>query len=557
MKKHYHKVWVEPDFDKAKPIAFDTETYIPTSSKSKVASLALYGSTRLIQLAQDGVCHMYDCLYVDIRKVKEYLTDTHIYAHNIIYDLTCPDTNNIKLKQFDCTLYMCRYASPMSEFFSLHTMLTQYQIGAKTDEGKSDWSERQLSKEQLDYAANDVLYLEKLYYKIIDVTKNPLYKLDILNLKLALDYAKNGLPVHNSNRLKHINELKARSYNLPSSLNINSPKQVTQALGSSDSTSNTLNMMAVENNSIAIEVLKKRKDTKQLSFLEDKFCFDRVYGIFNPYGAKSGRWTCKGNGHSKSSQNLQQLPRDLKDCFGFEDTDNRWLVDCDYTALEIHTLACIMGEQKMADIIRTGGDLHYATAEMIYNKPRDEISKKERQIAKGLNFSLAYGGGAEMARLFLLNMTNILLSVDEISVLRTKWLRAYPSISAYHAVIGKHDFRKRPMEVVSPFGRRMRANSYTEAINMPCQSAGSDCTKLAIKYLYERIPNVKLVTTVHDSITLEVSSQEEGHRQGKILKACMDESWLTLCKHSDPKIMKITDLVMDNKYDVIKTLGDA
>jgi DNA polymerase I-like protein with 3'-5' exonuclease and polymerase domains len=42
----------------------------------------------------------------------------------------------------------------------------------------------------------------------------------------------------------------------------------------------------------------------------------------------------------------------------------------------------------MADIIRTGGDLHYATAEMIYNKPRDEISKKERQIAKGLNFSL-------------------------------------------------------------------------------------------------------------------------------------------------------------------------
>lgn len=162
-----------------------------------------------------------------------------------------------------------------------------------------------------------------------------------------------------------------------------------------------------------------------------------------------------------------------------------------------------------------------------------------------------------MARLFLLNMTNILLSVDEISVLRTKWLKAYPAISAYHAVIGKHDFRKSPMEVVSPFGRRMRANSYTEAINMPCQSAGSDCTKLAIKYLYERIPNVKLVTTVHDSITLEVNSQEEGHRQGKILKACMDESWLTLCKNSDPKIMKITDLVMDNQYDVIKTLGDA
>lgn len=554
---HYHKSWVNPSFDRLKPISFDTETCIPSTSKSKSATLALYGSTRLIQLAQNGICHMYDCFYIDITIIKNYLENCHLYAHNIIYDLSCPDTNDLKLKQFDCTLYMSKYAAPMLDSFSLASILEYFQLGSKTNEGASDWSKLELTKEQLKYAANDVLALEKLYSKIKAVTDNNLYKLDILNLKYALDYAKNGLPIHNTNRLRHITNLYNKAYNLPNTLNINSPKQVKEFLNSADTTSNTLTMLTVSGNKKAEEILRKRRDTKQLSFLEDKFCFDRVYGIFNPYGAKSGRWTCKGNGHSKNSQNLQQLPRDLKDCFGFEDTDNRWLVDCDYTALEIHTVACIMGEQKMADIIRTGGDLHYATAEMIYNKPVSEISKRERQIAKGLNFSLAYGGGPSMARLFLLNLTNILLTEEEITVLRTKWLTAYPAIATYHKHVGKHDFNKGPMEVISPFGRRMRANSYTEAINMPCQSAGADCTKLAIKYLYETLPEAKIVNTVHDSITLEVSSEAEGHRQGKILKACMDKSWITLCKAADKEILKITDLVMDNKYDVIKTLGDA
>lgn len=546
----YLKEWVKPPFDINKPIFADIETSIPRNQKSKKKILALYGETRLVQLAQEAVCYIYDCYFVNIEEIKSYLKDSHLVFHNAIYDLTCLQWQP---KAFDCTLYLAKHKFPMLESYSLQNLLEYFRLGTKTDEGSSDWSSLVLTKEQLDYAAQDTLLLQKLY-EIVG-PGNSLYKLDRDNLSYALEYAKNGLPIHNRNRLKRIKELKEVTYELPESLNINSPKQVKEYLGSADTTSNTLTIMTLDGNRKAAEILRKRKDLKQLSFLEDKFAFPRIYGIFNPFGAKSGRWTCKGNGHSKASQNLQQLPRDLKDCLGVE--DHRFLVDADYTALEIHTVACIMGETKMVEIMEQGGDLHYATACMIYNKKQKDVTKRERQIAKGLNFSLAYGGGANMARLFLMSLSNILLPEEEIAELRTRWLNAYPNIQAYHRQVGKHNFDKGPMEVISPFGRRMRANSYTEAINMPCQSAGADCTKLALRYLHERLPEAKIVNTVHDSITLEVESEEEGHRQGKILKQCMDDSWATFCEKADPNILKIRHLRMDNQYDVIKTIAEA
>jgi len=550
MNYSYHKEWVKPHFDMTKPIFADLETCIPRDQESRKASLALYGDTRLFQIAQNGFCHIYDCFDIDVNIITDYLKDSHLVFHNAIYDLTCLQWQPAKL---DCTLYLAKHKVPMLDSFSLKSLLEYFKIGSKSDEGQSDWSIPLLTQAQLNYAAMDTIHLETLYHKLGQGAS--LYQLDILNLQHALEYAKNGLPIHHANRKKHIKRLKEQCYDLPESLNINSPKQVKEFLGSEDTTSNTLTILSLDGNKNAQEILNKRKDIKQLSFLEDKFSFPRIYGIFNPLGAKSGRWTCKGNGHTRASQNLQQLPRDLKDCLGIE--DHRWLVDADYTALEIYTVACIMGETKMVKIMEDGGDLHYATACMIYNKEQKDVTKRERQIAKGLNFSLAYGGGANMARLFLMSLSNILLPEEEIAKLRTKWLNAYPAIRAYHKNIGKHDFRKGPMEVTSPFGRRMRANSYTEAINMPCQSAGSDCTKLAIKYLYQRLPEVVIVNTVHDSITLEVETEEEGHRQGKILAQCMNDSWETFCKVSDPSILKVTHLRMNTQYDVIKTIAEA
>ena len=103
MSIQYLKEWQEPSFDLSRPIFADLETAIPRESKSKRKTLALYGETRLFQLAQDGVALIYDCYYIDVETIKEYLKDAHLVFHNAIYDLTCLQWQP---KKFECSLYL-------------------------------------------------------------------------------------------------------------------------------------------------------------------------------------------------------------------------------------------------------------------------------------------------------------------------------------------------------------------------------------------------------------------------------------------------------------------
>ena len=105
----------------------------------------------------------------------------------------------------------------------------------------------------------------------------------------------------------------------------------------------------------------------------------------------------------------------------------------------------------------------------------------------------------------------------------------------------------------TPLGRPIWAKSYTESINVPCQGAGAETTKLALMLLAKRLPEAKIANTVHDSITLEVQGFEEAKRQAVILKKCLDDSWLMISKDLPYKT-----LVMNNVAEVTKVYeGEA
>lgn len=551
----YLKEWQVPPFDLTRPIAFDTETAIPDESKSRKKSLALYGDTRLMQFCQDGIVYMYDCFYINIEVIKDHFQESHLYAHNAVYDFNCPDLHGWIPREIDDTICMLKHSNPDFEKFGLEYALGAFGIGEKGDEGKSDWSIDELTNDQLAYASDDVFNLEILYDRIKFVRGDfKSYRLDMLNLRYSLNYARNGFPVRESSRLEAIEAVTVTQFEyemlLPEGLNVNSPKQVCEFMGTESSSVDVLSEISLAGGDRADDannILKLRKYTKQLGTLKDKFSFPRIYGIFNPYGANSGRWTCKGNGHTKASQNLQQLPRELKRVFGFEDDNDMYLVDCDYTALEIHTAATIMGEMKMINIMHEGGDLHTITAMGVFNKQAEDISKYERQIGKGLNFSLMYGAGATVAQIFIANMAGVRLPLHEVEVLRKKWLDTYPAIKAYHAKMGNMIRGRGGLIVYTPLGRPIWAKSYTESINVPCQGAGAETTKLCQMLIADRLPEAKQVNTVHDSITLECRGLEEAKRQAKILKKCLDDSWLMISKDLPYK-----KLVMHNVAEVTK-----
>ena len=110
----------------------------------------------------------------------------------------------------------------------------------------------------------------------------------------------------------------------------------------------------------------------------------RLYASFNQLGAVSGRII-------SSKPNIQNIPPGLKDLF--ISPPGRVLVEADFSAIELRIAAVLSPENTLLQMFKAGEDPHKKTAQLIFSK--EEISKDERQLAKGLNFGCIYGIGAK------------------------------------------------------------------------------------------------------------------------------------------------------------------
>lgn len=70
------------------------------------------------------------------------------------------------------------------------------------------------------------------------------------------------------------------------------------------------------------------------------------------------------------------------------------IVGFDFAQVEMRVLAGVVGEPAMLKAFEDGIDLHKQTASVMFNVPFDEVTDKQRQAAKGLNFGILYGQGA-------------------------------------------------------------------------------------------------------------------------------------------------------------------
>ena len=89
---------------------------------------------------------------------------------------------------------------------------------------------------------------------------------------------------------------------------------------------------------------------------------------------------------NSSNPNGQNVPRGDNDSLGvrkmYKPEKDKILVMIDFSGFELRLLAWASKEDKMIEAFKNGDDLHYMASEMFFNKPRSEISKAERSIAK-------------------------------------------------------------------------------------------------------------------------------------------------------------------------------
>ena len=532
--------WVELEelnnhLDYTKLVAFDTETDNPETG-------GFYGNIEVAQFYQEGWDQVLMVRRPEPFALSILLKKLILVGHTIHYDFsTLQDQLGVGWQpgNFKDVFYAARLYYPEKDGYSLDKVLT-YVLGydpylkaglVKRDEQKSNWAGL-LTEDQELYAALDVKYLLDVWTKVEGMKESFSYKLDILFTKYCLKFQLNGMPVDQEKlRAKWAsnNEIIAEA-NLP--INVNSWQQVRPYIGEDSSDALALATYTLAGNTKAKQVNRVRKTIKQNSFLK-KFetPSGRIYGKFLP-SARSGRCTSK-------DQNLQQLPRKLKDVFGVSPESGKILTTADYAQLEMRGGCVITNEKRMEKLFRVKEDLHSYVAKMLFG---NSFTKTQRQIAKTCNFNLLYGGGAAMLGSILIKDADILLPDTELYSIRAKWLRLWPAINAWQEA-GKSAWRKG--EIWStPLGRKYKGKLMTDQLNLQVQGFGAEVAKLATHYMMPEIDKIDAEIIcddfIHDNWIFEHDDDEALCRELSIIVAnSMQEAWFECSKAT-----RIKDLPM-------------
>lgn len=515
---------------KSAPVFCDIESEQLYVNMSTIQMKALGEEPQLIRTDTDD----------EVENIKVMIKPFHTVWWNAAYDL---GTLNMVTAKVDDLFYAVKIAYPQIQNFKLDNVVKflgfdyLYEgIDKKEMQKKGFVRKAYLSKAQMKYAIADVEALELIWRdeKVQYVIQNNLaYRLGMYALVEAIQWQQNGLPILHEVVERYMAETKAdiEQYQalLPIGLNPRSPKQVKELFGTESSDKPTLIRLAVNhNNKMAEQVLDARKAMNDLSKL-NRYIYDKMVGRFNPMGAATSRWSCKG-GDLSNGINMQNYPRQFKGVFGIPEDSGQIIVSADYATLEIRIACAIMGETHMYNALKAGKDIHKSTASLIYNKPLDRIEGRERSNAKVANFGFLYGMSAVTFVEYAFDLYGLKFTLKEAQQLRAKWFKAYPDVQRYHDKVGS-GLRKHNLIVETALGYKIKPKMYTDAINAATQGTGGEVGRLAIHIMVKKDKRTlqNLRNFIHDSFYLIVPEYEADY-WGKLLEESMLEAWHEISK---------------------------
>ncbi|MCA9656454.1 MAG: hypothetical protein H6712_23105 [Myxococcales bacterium] len=238
---------------------------------------------------------------------------------------------------------------------------------------------------------------------------------------------------------------------------------------------------------------------------------DRIHCRLHPLAADSGRFSC-------TEPNLQQVPSNhvapgLRACF--RPPPGRALIVADYAQIELRVAAHLAPCEALRAVFRDGRDPHRATAATLTGKPEAEVSDRERQLAKAVNFGFLFGMGAPRFRSYAQDSYGLELEMSEARRAREAFLRTFPGIARWHgrvSALGRGPTAS-AVTVRTELGRRKRfvpgKLSFNAALNIPVQGTAADGFKLAMIRLRPRLAELggRGILCVHDEYLAEVPSE--------------------------------------------------
>ena len=508
-------------------LGIDTETTGLDPHTSKV---------RLIQIAtRNQQTIIIDCFKCNPKLIQPLLLNDAIKVfHNAKFDLQFLFKVGLEVNQkiFDTMLGYQLITAGNNNIKASLKVVSEKLLGIEVskDEQKSDWSNSKLTASQLEYSAKDAEVLlplrDKIREEIISKGLTTIAKIEFDCVIAVAMMEFNGMLLDRGMWQKALDNLQKEKADLelllkeklPSEntlfkmgINLSSPVQLKEALNrygiKVDSTNEeSLKKYLTSHSEIIEPLLKYKKINHNLNHFGDNLITKinpitgRIHGKYKQLGSQAGRF-------SSNNPNIQQIPKGNELRSFFIASPNYSLVIADYSQFQIRIGAEMAKDTRLIEAIKDKTDLHTLTASLVLGKDLEAVTKKERQMAKAINFGILFGLGAGSLKTNL-KTQGIDITDNEAKGFIEAFFNNYQGIGSMAKKIKQRLYRGK-ISHTRTIGNRIRyfpdGSGYTTALNTPIQGSEADIVKLALASLVPALKgfDAKILACIHDEIIVE------------------------------------------------------
>ncbi len=224
---------------------------------------------------------------------------------------------------------------------------------------------------------------------------------------------------------------------------------------------------------------------------------------------------------SSSNPNLQNIPKKgklakvIREAFVAE--TGKVFVSADYSQIDLRVAAHLSEDAKLIESFQKNKDIHRITAAWVNGVSEEEVTEKQRNEAKALNFGVLYGMGTygfmrdsgvskERAEFFINQY------MEKFSGLKN-YLEITRKIAHQRGYVETELGRRRYIANLNVANYQLRSAAERMAVNFPIQGLAADIVKLAMVEIEKKMKKNEIILAsfllqIHDELIFEIEKEK-------------------------------------------------
>lgn len=393
----------------------------------------------------------------------------------------------------------------------------------------SHWMAADLTPDQVRYATSDVVHLPALWRSQVERAEKTRqlgaldFEMELVPIIARMTF--NGMPISVprlreflKEQERQVDELRPKLIEELGDINFNSHQQLAAAFHQRgieipNTRKETMIDMAQHGGKagyLAELVLAYKRPAQRMKMYRDEWIKQHVIA-----GRAHPRfWQCSTDTTrvASSDPNLQQVPRDMREPWGWE--PGMTIVSADYSQIEVRIAAYKAKDEALLRALEND-DAHAAVASEIQGVPLAEVTKEMRKAAKAETFTLLFGGGPETLYQYA-KLQGSRMSLAEAEAMVNRFFGTFKGLAAIRAwaeqTAEAARYTQHPVKIRLPaghlrvlFGSQARS---TVILNTIVQGAAATGIKHAMIECKRRGLEKYLAIQVHDELVACVPDGE-------------------------------------------------